>query len=106
MALENKPLVSVIAVSYNHGKYMKEAINSLLNQDYSPLEIIISDDHSTDDTFEIAKGVIGKYSGPHHIILNQNSQNLGIGNFSGSTITTGIRNVLIGAFTGSEITTG
>lgn len=79
MALENKPLVSVIAVSYNHGKYMKEAVNSLLNQDYSPLEIIISDDHSTDDTFEIAKEIIGKYSGPHHIVLNQNSKNLGIG---------------------------
>ena len=79
MALENKPLVSVIAVSYNHGKYMKEAINSLLNQDYSPLEIIISDDHSTDDGFEIAKQIISEYRGPHQIILKQNSQNLGIG---------------------------
>ena len=72
MALENKPLVSVIAVSYNHAKYMKEAINSLLNQDYSPLEIIISDDHSTDNGFEIAKQIISEYRGPHRIILNQN----------------------------------
>jgi glycosyltransferase involved in cell wall biosynthesis len=79
MALENKPLVSVIAVSYNHGKYIKEAIYSLLNQDYSPLEIIISDDHSTDNSFEIAQKIISQYQGPHQIILKQNSQNLGIG---------------------------
>ena len=79
MALDNKPLVSVIAVSYNHGKYMKEAVKSLLNQDYSPLEIIISDDHSTDDGFEIAQKIISEYGGPHQIILKQNSQNLGIG---------------------------
>ena len=69
----------MIAVSYNHGKYMKEAINSLLNQDYSPLEIIISDDYSTDDSFEIAKQIISEYRGPHRIILNQNKENLGIG---------------------------
>jgi glycosyltransferase involved in cell wall biosynthesis len=79
MALENNPLVSVIAISYNHGKYMKEAVNSLLNQDYSPLEIIISDDHSTDDSFEIAQQIIREYRGPHQIILKQNAQNLGIG---------------------------
>ena len=69
----------MIAVSYNHGKYMKEAVNSLLNQDYSPLQIVISDDHSTDDGFEIAQQIISEYRGPHQIILKQNPQNLGIG---------------------------
>ncbi len=69
----------MIAVSYNHSKYIKEAIESLLNQDYSPLEIIISDDHSTDKCFEIAKSIAQDYRGPHRIILNQNTKNLGIG---------------------------
>jgi glycosyltransferase involved in cell wall biosynthesis len=64
MALNNKPLVSVIAVSYNHGKYIKEAIESLLTQDYYPLEIIISDDHSNDDSFEIAQKIASEYKGP------------------------------------------
>lgn len=79
MDLINKPLVSIIAVSYNHADYVEEAIKSLLSQNYSPLEIIISDDHSTDNTFEIIQKVVSSYKGPHKIILNQNFNNLGIG---------------------------
>ena len=79
MVVETKPLVSVIAVAYNHGKYIKDAVESLLNQDYSPLEIIISDDHSSDDGFEIVQSIISQYKGPHRIILNKNTENLGIG---------------------------
>lgn len=75
---DNKPLVSYLLFSYNQEKYIKEAVESALAQTYSPLEIIISDDHSTDNTWEIIKKLVDNYKGPHKIIINQNKENLGI----------------------------
>jgi glycosyltransferase involved in cell wall biosynthesis len=45
--------VSVILTSYNHAKYLKEAIDSVLNQTFSDLELIIWDDASTDESWQI-----------------------------------------------------
>ena len=50
-----QPLISVIIPVYNGEKYLEEAIESLLNQKYEPLEIIVIDDGSTDTTATIAK---------------------------------------------------
>lgn len=47
------PLISVVMPSYNHGKFIKKAINSVLSQTYSNFELIISDDFSKDDSKEI-----------------------------------------------------
>ena len=50
-------LVSVIMPSYNTADYIKESVDSVLNQTYSNLEIIIVDDCSTDNTDEIIKSI-------------------------------------------------
>lgn len=47
------PKVSVILTSYNHSKYIKESINSVLNQTFRDFELIIWDDASTDNSWEI-----------------------------------------------------
>lgn len=51
----NKPLVSVIVPVKNGERFLASAINSVLEQDYRPLEIIVVDGSSTDNTTKIAK---------------------------------------------------
>ena len=47
------PLVSVIIPSYNHEKFLKERIDSVLNQTFQDFELIILDDLSPDNSREI-----------------------------------------------------
>jgi len=53
------PKVSIFIRSYNSGKYIKEAIESALNQTYKDLEVCIVDDGSTDDTLRIIREAFG-----------------------------------------------
>jgi glycosyltransferase involved in cell wall biosynthesis len=76
---KSNPLVSVIIFTYNQEQYIKQTLEGAFAQTYSPLEIIISDDCSTDANFEIIQQEVSKYTGPHNIILNRNQTNLGVG---------------------------
>lgn len=51
--MEKEPLISIALCTYNGEKYIREQMESLIGQTYSNLEIIIVDDHSTDDTVKI-----------------------------------------------------
>ncbi len=53
-------LVSVIIASYNHEKYIASAIESVLNQTYQNIELIVEDDASTDHTVEVLKHIKDK----------------------------------------------
>lgn len=48
----NKPLVTVIIASYNHGPYVEASIRSVLDQTYPEVELLVIDDGSTDDSVE------------------------------------------------------
>ena len=50
-----RPLVSFVVLCYNQESFIREAFNSALLQTYSPLEIIVSDDCSTDGTFDVVQ---------------------------------------------------
>jgi glycosyltransferase involved in cell wall biosynthesis len=51
--MQNFPLVSVICLSYNHEAYVVEALNSVINQTYPNIELLIADDYSTDNSVGI-----------------------------------------------------
>ncbi len=83
--MQNKPLISIGLITYNQKAYVRDAIEGCFKQTYSPLEIIVSDDYSTDGTDEIIRSMIEDYKrkgGIHHVVFNRNPNNLGIiGNF-------------------------
>jgi glycosyltransferase involved in cell wall biosynthesis len=78
MDVSLSPLVSIVITNYNREKTIATAIESALVQDYPNLEIIISDNCSTDDSVNIIK----KYIDDPRIRFFQNEKNIGmLGNF-------------------------
>lgn len=72
---KNNPLVSVIIPCHNAEKYVELAVRSVMNQSYKNLEIIVTDDCSTDKTFEILQRLAKQDS---RIKLYKNEANLKI----------------------------
>ena len=56
-----QPLVSICISCYNHEKYVRQALESAIDQTYSNLEIIITDDGSSDRSREIIREVIKEH---------------------------------------------
>lgn len=71
-----KPKVSCLIITYNQEHFIDETINSVLNQDYENLEIVISDDGSTDSTPEILESYQKRF--PDKIKILTRQENLGI----------------------------
>ena len=76
--LEERPLVTFALFAYNQEKYIREAVEGAFAQTYEPLEIILSDDCSTDRTFEIIESCANHYEGPHSVKKLKNDINSGI----------------------------
>ncbi|QTY27707.1 glycosyltransferase [Flavobacterium sp. CS20] len=74
--MKKLPLVSIIAVCYNHAKYVIETLESIKNQTYSNIELIIMDDCSTDNSVEVIKLWIKKTNYPCRLIAHQENQGL------------------------------
>lgn len=55
MKSDQKPLVTIIIPSYNQGRFIRETIESCLNQDYRPIEILVMDGGSKDETVAVLK---------------------------------------------------
>src|SRR5436190_1043366 len=52
------PLVTVVCLCYNHQKFVREALDSIFEQTYDHIQIIIIDDGSTDQSTEIINKII------------------------------------------------
>lgn len=57
-----KPAVSVVVLTYNHENFIAQALDSIISQErYFPIEVLVNDDCSTDNTAEIVKQYQQKY---------------------------------------------
>ncbi len=75
--------VSVVFITFNQKKYVQGAMHSIFSQSHHPLEIVISDDGSTDGTYELLEELVSSYSGPHDVLLLPKTSNAGlIGNLN------------------------
>lgn len=85
-----KELVSVIIPCFNQGEYIEETLQSVLAQTYSFIEIIIVNDGSTDDSDNVIKTLIEKYSNIKYLHLENGgvskARNIGIEAASGRYI--------------------
>jgi len=74
--LPAEPKVSILIISYNQENYIVEAITSAVEQDYANLEVVVSDDASTDSTPQI----IGQFAErfPGRVVPVLNSVNRGL----------------------------
>lgn len=73
---QTRPLVSVAVPCYNQEAVLPETLNSLVKQDYDPLEIIVSDDASVDGTGEIARDYARRF--PGRVTYWRQPRNLGV----------------------------
>lgn len=80
MGLEHadRPAATLLLVTYNQAAFVAAAFAAALAQDYSPLQIVVADDRSTDDTMAIVKALAADYDGPHQIELIEPDRNLGL----------------------------
>lgn len=76
--LEERPLVTFALLAYNQEDWVRDAVEGALAQDYPNLEIILSDDASTDRTWEVVREAVAGYRNKHRVILNRNKMNLGL----------------------------
>ena len=74
------PLVSIVIPTYNRAEYIRETIQSVISQNYRPLELVIVDDASTDSTMSIIDELrLPLLKENIKLVLIQNSHNQGCG---------------------------
>lgn len=78
MSESSLPLVTFAIFAYNQESFISEAIEGALSQDYENLEIIISDDCSSDGTFELIEKLVWENGGGENIRAIRNEKNLGL----------------------------
>lgn len=76
----NTPFVSFCILTYNQENFIRDAILGAIEQNYPNMEIIISDDCSTDRTYDVINETVKSLKNTHNhkIIVNRNPENLGI----------------------------
>lgn len=73
---DEKSLISILMGIYNCARTLPEAVDSILNQTYTNWELVMCDDGSSDNTYEVASEYKAKY--PDKIVLLKNEKNMGL----------------------------
>lgn len=79
MPTSSQNRVAFLMLAYNQEALVRQSALACLAQECEPLDIVLSDDASTDRTFEVLQEVARRYEGPHRVTVRRNERNLGIG---------------------------
>ena len=74
----DRPLATFTVFAYNQEAYVAEAVRGALAQQYRPLQVILSDDASTDRTFEVMAEAARACPADVSLVLNRNPHNIGV----------------------------
>lgn len=70
----NRPTLSIIMANYNHSQYLRDCLQSIVDQSLQPLEVLLTDDASTDNSYEIMQEFAKRYP---IIKISKNEKNCG-----------------------------
>lgn len=73
----DKPLVSVIALCYNHAPYVEESLASVLAQTYQPIQLIVVDDASNDESVKIIQQFVNNQNNNEEVKFIRLTENVG-----------------------------
>lgn len=75
--IRTPPEISVIIPNHNYGRYLEEAVNSLMGQTFQSFEVVIVDDASTDNSQDIIRTLVDPWKGIRAVCLNNNAGTAG-----------------------------
>lgn len=84
---KTNPLVSIILCTYNRAKYLKKAVQSVINQNYKKWELVIVNDGSNDNTHEILKPFIKLFK--NIIYVSQPNRGIAVARNTGLQLASG-----------------
>lgn len=70
---------TLVVLVFNQEQWVADAVRACFEQQCEPIEILLSDDFSTDGSYEILQKLATQYQGPHKVRVRRNSCNVGIG---------------------------
>ena len=70
-------LISVIVPNFNHGRFLKERLDSIYGQDYKNFEVLLLDDASSDESVEILENYLSRFPNNTRLIINENNSGSG-----------------------------
>ena len=76
--MKKQPLVAIKIPSYNYGRYLGNCLDSILNQTYPNIEVLLRDNNSSDDSYEIALSYRKKFEERgYYYEVSKNKYNMG-----------------------------
>lgn len=74
--MQEEPLVNVAIITYNQKEFLRECIESVLQQDYTNIEIVVADDGSTDGTHDMLREYDQRYPGKFRLVLSEKNEGI------------------------------
>jgi len=71
--MNGRPLISIVTPSFNQGRYIRETLQSLVDQDYSNLEVIVQDGGSSDGAIAVAQEFVDRYPQIFRLFVEKDS---------------------------------